>query len=236
MPRGAAAKPGKTPALASPPADDTARHAQGLAISTEITSWWHEARGTSAMQIKPKDVIDVLNKAGVRFVLMGAHAMAGWLKGEARATLDVDVLIRKQHHKKAVAAISAAFPSLIAEENPVVTRFRDPALDVVVIDLMKPSHDIHAAVFENTVSGGKSHDIPSLEMALASKFAAMMSPNRQQPRKLTDAGDFGNMTLANRDKIDREKLHSLGELVYPGGGVDIIAMMDDFLQGRPIKL
>lgn len=239
-----------------PPAAKPVDHPRGLRISTELTSWWYESMNArrrisenggnakngrfselgGAMQIKPKDVIDVLNNAGVRFVLMGAHAIAGWLRGEARSTMDVDVLVRKQHHKKAVQAVRDAFPHLAVEESPVVTRFRDAQIDVVVIDLMKPKHDIHAAVFENTVAGDNTYSIPNLEMALASKFAAMTSPNRAQPRKLTDAGDFGNMVLANRDKIDIEKLRKLAELTYPGGGDEAVALVDDFLAGRKIRL
>ncbi len=245
MPRIAPTKP--NPAAAIKPID----HERALMSSTELTSWWYEsvseqkAGGTGgtggtggkiAMQIKPQDVIAILNKAEIRFVLMGAHAMAGWLRGEARATRDVDILVRKQHHKKAVQAIREAFPHLTIEDNPVVTRFTDPQLDCVVIDLMKPKHDIHAAVFENTIPGGKTHEIPSLEMALASKFAAMVSPNRESRRKHIDAGDFSTIASFNRDKIDREKLRIFGDLVHPGGGADLVSLVDDALAGRVLKL
>jgi len=220
-------------------------HEQGLRISTELTSWWYESvnarreslsEGGAAMQIKPIDVIEVLNKAGVKFVLMGAHAMAGWLRGEARSTMDVDVLVRKQHHKKAVQAVREAFPHLVVDDNPVVTRFKDPAIDAVVIDLMKPKHDIHAAVFENTVAVEKTHMIPSLEMALASKFAAMVSPNRLMKKKYLDAADFSTIADANRERIDRDKARTLGELVYEGGGNDLVSLIEDALAGRVLKL
>lgn len=211
-------------------------HARGMRISTELTSWHYQAWGTTAMQITPKEVIKVLNAAGVKFVLMGAHSMAGWLKGDVRSTIDVDVLIRKQHHKKAVQAICDAFPHLKVEDENVVTRFRDPELNVIVLDLMKPMHDIHVAVFNHTVRVGKTHEIPDLEMALAAKFAAMTSANREARKKMLDGGDFITIAQFNSQKIDRDKLRALGELVFPQGGDTVISLLDDALAGRILKL
>lgn len=227
-------KPNRT--LRHPKRRSDVNHTRGMDTSTELTTWWYEARGTKAMQIKPQDVIDVLNKAGVKFVLMGAHAMAGWLGENARSTKDVDVLIKKQHHRKAVQAITEAFPHLKVEECDVVTRFRDPQINTIVLDLMKPMATVHIAVFKHTITVENSHEIPDLEMALASKFAAMVSPHREATRKHTDAGDFGNIALENRAKVNREKLRRLGELVYPGGGDEIISMLDDVFAGRILKL
>jgi hypothetical protein len=64
--------------------------------------------------IPPLEVIRVLNEAKVRFMLVGAHGIAGWLP-QARATNDVDVLVGYRQHHKATRALLAAFPDLQAE-------------------------------------------------------------------------------------------------------------------------
>lgn len=188
-----------------------------------------------APAIDPLEVIRVLNEAEVVFVLMGAHGILGWVRDE-RATIDVDVLVRKSHHKKAMAAIEEAFPHLERRDSEVVTRYVDPRHDRIVLDLMKPMHDVHLAVFKRTVDVGTTHRVPDLEMALTCKFAAMVSPYRQRPKKFIDAHDFMAIVECNQSDIDRDKLRDLGELVYPGGGDEIIQLLEDTLAGRTLQL
>lgn len=187
------------------------------------------------MPVTPKDVIAILNDADVEFVLMGAHAIGGWLN-KRRATQDVDVLVQRRHHDKAVQSIQRAFPQLQFEDGTVVTRFRDLELDEIVIDLMKPKHAIHQAVFDETIAVGTTHRIPSLEMAMATKFAAMVSRHRAMERKYQDVADFLNMAKRNIEVLDYEKLSRFGELVFQGGGDQIMQMLDDLLNDRQIKL
>lgn len=203
--------------------------------STELREWWRRMWKPEAQRVEPHDVIAVLNEAGVEFVLMGAHAMAGWFE-QPRATLDVDVLVKSRHHRRAVKAVCEAFPALQMRDTAVVTRFADPATDQIVLDLMKPMHDIHREVFKHTLKVGQSHCIPDLEMSLGTKFAAMVSPNREHRRKLQDAADFGAIAVPRNPSINREKLRDLGELVYPGGGNEIIEFLDKMVEGKPIQL
>lgn len=184
--------------------------------------------------IGPKDVIRVLNEARVGFVLMGTYGIAGWRR-QPRATQDVDVLIQKKDHRKAVAAIAKAFPELKGKDYAVVTRFTDPATGETVIDLMKPVQKIHKMVFKNAIWVRESHQVPTLEMALISKFAAMISPNPSYDKKLVDAGDFVNMVKNNFKSIGRNQLRRLAEKVYRGGGDEIIQMIDDLKAGRRIE-
>ena len=210
-------------------------HARSLELSTAITRTWYQMYGGQAVQITPADVVSVLNDAKVTFVMMGAHAIGGWLE-EARATQDVDLLVERHHHDTATKAIVAAFPNLIVEDGVVVTRFRDPDLNQVVIDPMKPKHAIHQAVFDKTIAVGTTHRIPCLEMAMATKFSAMVSRHRQLERKYQDVADFLNMAKRNLDSLDREKLSRFGEIVFPGGGEQILQTLDDLLNDRQIKL
>jgi hypothetical protein len=64
-----------------------------------------------ASMLTPQDVIGVRNDAGVQFVLIGAHGLAGWLR-KPRATQDVAVVVSERHRKKATHALLSAFPNL----------------------------------------------------------------------------------------------------------------------------
>ncbi len=187
--------------------------------------------------IGPQDVIDILSRLGVRYVLVGAYGLAGWT-GEPRATLDVDVLVATRQHKKVVTALLAAYPHLTAEVHDVVTRLRDPETGHVAIDVMRPNQPLFQAALKHThtvQAARKSYLIPSLEMALAMKFAPMISLNRADEKKYQHAADFIRIVKNNPD-INLAKLAELGELVYPGGGQEIVEMVRRLRAGERLNL
>jgi hypothetical protein len=183
--------------------------------------------------ITPTDVITVLDEAGVRFVLMGNYGITGW-RGEARATEDVDILVRTRDHRKAVGAIHEAYPRLQIGEFTVVTRFVDPATATPLIDLMKPTQPLFKVAFRQTILVEGGYRIPNLEFALACKFAAMVSPHRADEKKFLDASDFTLMVKKNLSAIRQGHLTRLGERVYPGGGTKIRGLVEDIKAGRRI--
>jgi hypothetical protein len=187
--------------------------------------------------IAPQDVIAVLNGARVKFMLVGAYGLVGWTQ-TPRATQDVDVLVGVRGYKKAVKALRAAFPDLEVENEEVVTRFRNPDNKKVIIDVLKPNQPLYREGLRHTVavlSGGQSYKVPSLEMALAMKFAPMISLTRDDAKKHLDAHDFIQMVRANPE-IDADKLAQLGELVYPGGGQEILEKVRQVRAGEKLYL
>jgi hypothetical protein len=206
-------------------------HAESLATSTAIAGYYVKNF------IPPLDVIRVLNDANVRFMLVGAHGIGGWI-GESRATEDVDVVVGYRQHQKATRALLAAYPQLQADDQEVVIRLRSPETGKVLIDVMKATQPLfrHALKHTRTVdSEGGSYRIPTLEMALAMKFAPMISIVRVIEKKLVDAADFIKIVKANPG-IDLEKLAELGELVYAGGGREIIEMVRKARAGEKLQL
>jgi hypothetical protein len=216
-------------------ASETARHKVALGKSSQLTAIFRRMYKPQAPMVTPEAVIKVLNKAKVKFVLMGTHGIGGW-RSEPRATQDVDVLVSKSHHRKSVAAVRKAFPDLDVQDLPAVTRFLDPADGKPVIDLMKSEDALYQEVFKNPVRVGKTHFVPSLEVALACKYAAMISPHRATDRKLLDAADFVNIAITNYDQIDRDVLFSLGEMVKSGGGAEILKRLEDAQAGRSFQV
>lgn len=205
-----------------------------LATTSFLSETYRRMYNPDAAKIEPEAVIRVLNQAGVKFVLMGAHGIGGWMQNP-RATRDVDVLVQKSHHKKAVRAIEQGFPALVRQEHAAVTRFIDPADQKVAIDLMKPV-DVYREAFRNTVRIGDSHQVPNLEMALAAKFAALVSRSRSEDKKHLDASDFIQMVRCNHDRIDKARLSRLGDAVYEGGGNDLARLVEDVKAGRRFRI
>ncbi len=183
--------------------------------------------------IGPADVARVLKAAGVKYVIVGAHAANGYT-GRPRATVDVDVIV--QFPKKAADAIAAAYPDLTIQDTPVVTRFKDK--DLEAIDVMKPTASkLWARLLKDARElniGGESVSIPVLEGVLAAKFASMVSPMRRLPDKHQDGADFIRVVEANV-KIDRDLLKELGELVYDGGGAEILKLESDARAGKRLE-
>ena len=200
-------------------------HRTALSISSNVTRNIRRLQGRTKVDIQPREVIKVLNKARIKFTLVGAHGIAGWLE-QPRASQDVDVIIHARH-KVAVQAVHKAFPELTVVDLAVVTRFIDPATKLAVIDLMKPQSDLHVEVRNCSVSVGKTHSVPDLEMALALKFAAMDSPNREANKKRQDHVDFVSMVYAHGDEIADDRLFSLGEMVKNGGGKEILKLVKE---------
>lgn len=187
--------------------------------------------------LSPTEVISVLNRSGVSFVLVGAHGISGWLR-KPRATEDVDLVVALKHIKKATRELLRTFPHLEAEDHEVVVRLKERGSQDVVIDLMKPVQTLYRETFRHTLTvhdEGQTYRIPSLEMALTMKFAAMLSPHRREDYKLQDTTDFVRMIFENQD-IDTQVLSQLGELVYVGGGKRITELVEDVRAGRKLVL
>ena len=187
--------------------------------------------------ISPLEVIAALNEAGVRFLLVGAYGLVGWTKS-SRATEDVDVIVPAKQHKKAVRTLLVAFPHLDLDDNPAVARLRDRETKEAIIDVIKPYQQLFQTALKNThsvQSGEQSYNIPSLEMALTMKFAAMISPSRSDEKKHIDAHDFIRMIKVNTE-ISLEKVSELGEFVYPGGGKELLEKIAQVRQGQTLQI
>lgn len=210
-------------------------HLQALHTGSEVTRWYRKEREPQVLKVTPERVIAALHRAGIHFVLMGTHGINGY-RDQARATQDVDVLVTKKDTRKAVRLLQQTFPYLEVNENAAVARFLDPVTQKVVIDVMKPASRAMQTVFRYTIPIRGTHRIPDLEMALASKFAAMKAPTRRRDRKMQDLADFGNMVITNRQVLDVPKLQRLGDKVYPRGGQMIFDLIADIDADRPLQI
>jgi hypothetical protein len=219
-------------------------HASGIQTSTQIVRGYRKTHRTGSQNVEPEQVIDALREAGIqRWVLMGLYGYVGYL-AQPRSTQDVDVLLHADELAAATEAILQRWPKLIPEALEVVTRFRDPGEVAIdgkmkqVIDLMLPSNSCYDAILEKhfCIDETTGHRLPTIEAACAAKFSALVSPYRQYERKQQDSVDFRNIVIPNQDSIDRKRLAELGDLVYPGGSVEILEYLDLAIAQKPFPV
>ena len=85
----------------------------------------------------------------------------------------------------------------------------------------------HVVINEET-----GYRLPTVEAALVSKYAAMLSPYRARDRKEQDAVDFRRLARANHERLDTAALRRLAALVWENGAEEIgrfieIALSDE---------
>jgi hypothetical protein len=213
------------------------RHAESIKVSSFLSKLPVIGREQKedVKRMAPEELIPLLQNAGVDFVLAGAHGIAGWM-AEPRATQDVDFIIRIRDKQKATDALLAKHPNLEIEKHPDVWRFKSG--EQYVVDLILTRAPLFRRVikeFKTTRIGKREAKVPKLEAALAMKFASMTGHWRKLEKKYSDASDFASMARHN-PAINEGLLRELGELVYPGGGVDLVRYVEDVRAGRKLEI
>src|SRR5215212_2459105 len=87
-------------------------HLLALSISSELTTYFRRKFQPGSAMIIPEDIFPLFNHGKIKFVLMGVHGINGW-RDEARATQDIDFLIAKKDHAKAIRIVQRAYPALL---------------------------------------------------------------------------------------------------------------------------
>jgi hypothetical protein len=221
-----------------------AGHAYAIRKSTQLTSYTKSHQRKAAMDITPQEVIDVINAAGVQnWVLMGLHGYVGYMPNP-RATQDVDIMVPYSSRARTKKAIATRWPELIVRELSQVTRFLDPkdlnheGEPKPIVDIMHPWSPFQELILKEYVVVDKEtqHRLPTLEAALVSKYAALISPYRDREKREYDAGDFRRLVKANRDHIRESDLCRLAGLVWERGADDIQRFVEIALSDQPLPI
>ena len=216
-------------------------HAYGIRTSTRLTSDYRRTHRKDSVDVTPQQVMDCISDAGVsNWVLMGLHGYVGYMP-MPRATQDVDIMVPYSQKQKACKAIAARWPMLVMRELSQVVRFLDPNdLDEdgqpkPVIDVMLPWSEFQKTILlDHVLVDAKSGNrIPTVEAAIVSKYAALVSPFRHVDKRDYDSGDIRRIMKANANKIDREVLSGLASQVWEGGGEEIKKYLELALEDKP---
>jgi hypothetical protein len=84
-------------------------------------------------------------------------------------------------------------------------------------------------------SKGQVINVPSVEAAIAMKFAAAISPNRGDESRPQDRVDLVAI-IKKHAAVNMRALTQLGDLVYPGGGRELCDLVTAVRQGKKVNL
>ena len=199
----------------------------------------------SSQQVKdavnPLEVAAIFEKEKMAYVLIGGH-MLSYYTGTARATVDVDFIIRGADFSRASAAIDKAYKQFKQNDRVYHVTYdsNQPNIkDPERIDLVRDNFPLFREVVQSysvTIrSGEQTIKIPTPEAAIALKFAASISPNRGDENKPVDNADLLRLVRA-KPNLNIKALTKLGDLVYSGGGKELVSIVSDIQAGKPVSL
>jgi len=185
----------------------------------------------------PKIVLDLfrrLDREEIEWVLVGAEGINLYLK-RPRATVDVDIVVRKKHLAKARKILKDVGTGLNdAEVRMKATLSGEPnSLEVDVIK--SQSHPLFERALDSRVllDGVPT---PSVEALLALKFLSAVSPWRLEEDKHQDVSDFIRCFKDNKDQIDRAALVQLASLAHKNAAKEFPAFLEAVENDRPIAI
>lgn len=191
--------------------------------------------------VNPLEVAALFEKEYVSYVLIGGH-MLSYYTGTARATVDVDFIIGCTDFTRAVKVIDEMYTQFKHHDRVYHVTFdskKSNQKDPKRIDLVKDGFPLFPEIVQkycHTLNASKyTVKVPTVEAAIALKFAASISPSRDDENKPIDKADLLRL-VRSRDYLDTTALTSLGDLVYRGGGKELEAIVDDIQNGKPVSL
>lgn len=191
--------------------------------------------------VNPLEVAALFEKERVSYVLIGGH-MLSFYTGTARATVDVDFIISGADFSRAAKVIDKAYSQFKHNDRIYHVTYdskRSGPKDPERIDLVKDGFPLFREVVQRysftLIASKHAVKIPTIEAAIALKFAAAISPNRGDENKPIDNADLLRLVRC-RSSLDNTALTKLGDLVYRGGGKELVSIVEDILSGKAVSL
>lgn len=182
------------------------------------------------MQETIKRIVSVLDRLGIRWCLIGAHAIGEYT--EPRATEDVDLLVDDRRMPKLLTALHAELGDLDVDDIGPAVRLR--AVDV---DLVRASSN---EVFRRSLSDTVDVDgwrFPRRESLLVMKFMAATSPFRGLDRRRQDMVDLITLYRSiDPDDVDRDHVATLAATIYSGADSELLGLLDKIDADEPISI
>ena len=112
-------------------------------------------------------------------------------------------------------------------------------LDAERIDLVKAGNPFFQRILDRYAtpiqSKGQRVHVPTVEAAIALKFAAAISPNRGDESRPQDRIDLLAI-VRKHTNLNQAVLAELGDLVYSGGGVELQTFVRDVQAGKNVVI
>jgi Nucleotidyl transferase AbiEii toxin, Type IV TA system len=194
-------------------------------------------RGQIEMGTLPPKVLEFLNRLEaeeIEWVLVGAEAINLYLL-RPRATVDVDIVVRQKHLRKAKKIVNEAAQE-VRDTEVHFHAVLSPDPNRLELDVIKSqSHRLFEAALDHaTVIEGVR--VPKLEALLALKYRSTVSPWRQVADKHQDVADFIHAFKDNQGRIDRALLVELASRAHERGPVEFPAFLEAVEKDRPLTI
>lgn len=190
--------------------------------------------------VNPLEVAVLLENKKLSYVLIGGH-MVSFYTGIPRATVDVDFIVGGSDFTEATHVISKSYQAFKQTDRVYHVTYdtKQKVVNPERIDLIKDMFPLFRQIVEkhSITLQDKNYQIrmPTLEAAIALKFAASISPNRSNADRAIDNADLLRLVRSSA-KFDEKILSLLGELVYLGGGNELLQVVGDITSGKSIDL
>jgi hypothetical protein len=183
---------------------------------------------------KVQRLFDGLDREGVDWVLVGAQAVNLYIQ-RPRATIDVDIVVRQKHLRKAKKVLKEACGEV--EESEVHFRGKlSPAPALLEVDLINSdSHPLFEMALDRKIPID-GVPVPGIEALLALKYLSAVSPWRKEDDKHQDVTDFIRGFRDNRARIDRVILMDLASRAPRDAGADFEKFLHAVENGLPITI
>ena len=199
-------------------------------------SWLIKEAANLGTGPNPEKVAEILNKAKIDFVIIGAHALGVHTK-EPRSTSDVDVVVKDVDG--AVKVLKSIKPNTKIQNlgDDIGKRITDRN-GKELIDVLYPTGGVRSELFSNRISvslGGHKASVPSLNAMIALKWVAMFSPTRSNIKQQQDRVDFFQM-INNNKKIDIKQIAAIVNKASPLLAQQLIYDYQEYKKTGVIKL
>lgn len=191
--------------------------------------------------VNPLEVAALFEREHVSYVLIGGH-MLSFYTGTARATVDVDFIIGGASFSRATEVIDKAYSQFKHHDRIYHVTYdskKSNQKDPERIDLVKDSFPLFREIVEKYCHTLRTSQytvkVPTIEAAIALKFAASISPHRGDENKPIDNTDLLRLVRSG-NSLDPAALIKLGDLVYRGGGKELVSIVNDIRSGKPVSL
>jgi hypothetical protein len=161
-----------------------------------------------------RELIGVLARSGVPFVVIGGHGLA--VHGVQRDTVDLDCLVAAERRDEISAhLLSLGFQEMGRHQN--FCRFRHRSLVYPFLDVMQVDRGTWGKIEAGAITGvlfGHAIKVPSVPHYIALKLHAIaQSPEREDQ----DRNDIVQLVRVNRDAVTDAEIESLCERYAPAG-------------------
>jgi hypothetical protein len=164
-------------------------------------------------------------------VLVGANAVNIY-SGKPRTSQDVDFICDKP--QKLIALIKKVLANyrLKIKESAAVFRINKDGQEFM--DIIKPYNDLLKMALLKT-KRVQGFYIPIIEIVVALKYAAMISPHRQQDDQLQDAVDFARI-IRNNPALNIEKTAKYASSVHETSADEIKRFIADVRASKRLQI